>query len=214
MITLGFVLIFLAGFSDGSFYLPAKFIKKWEWEHYWSVFTVGFLVISWILTIAFIPNIFEIYSTVDSSQIYMILIFGALWGVGAILFGNALHMLGMALAYPVTLGTVACFGAMVPLLTTERDSLFTLKGMFVIIGMVITVIGIIFCSRAFKAKGDDERETRPDGKHVPLIVGMLVAVFAGVFSALINIGFSFAEDMIDQAQNMGVPVILSGKYQS
>ena len=72
MITLGFVLIFFAGFSDGAFYLPAKFIKKWEWEHYWSVFTVGFLVISWILTIAFIPNIFEVYGAVDSSQIYMI----------------------------------------------------------------------------------------------------------------------------------------------
>ena len=207
MITLGFILILLSGFSDGSFYVPAKYTKKWEWEHYWAVFSIGFFVISWILTVVLIPNIFSIYGSVEPKEIYMIMVFGALWGVGAILFGTALHMLGMALAYPITLGTVACFGAAVPLLTTEIDSLFSIKGLMVIVGMSITVIGIITCSRAFKAKGDDENSGR---KSTTLVVGLLVAVFAGVFSALINIGFSFAENVIAKAHEMGVHSILSG----
>ncbi len=208
MITLGFVLILLSGLSDGSFFVPAKYTKRWEWEHYWAVFSIGFFVISWVITAILIPNIFSVYGAVDSKEIYMIMAFGALWGVGAILFGTALHLLGMALAYPITLGTVACFGAVVPLLTTERDSLFTVKGLAVIAGMIITVIGIVICSRAYKAK--DDHEQHPDRKKTTLLAGLLVAIFAGVFSALINIGFSFAENIIAKAQEMGTNPILSG----
>ncbi len=103
---------------------------------------------------------------------------------------------------------MACFGAVVPLLTTEFDSLFTSKGLAVIAGMTITVIGIIVCSRAYKAKDDEEKH--PDRKKTTLLAGLLVAVFAGVFSALINIGFSFAENIIAKAREMGTHPILSG----
>ena len=81
----------MAGMSDGSFYLPMKYTRKWEWEHKWAVFSFGFFVTSWILTFIFIPNIFEVYSSVPVREIYILLIFGALWGVGAFLFGTALH---------------------------------------------------------------------------------------------------------------------------
>jgi len=207
MITLGFVLIVLSGLSDGSFYLPSKFTRNWEWEHYWSVFAIGFFTISWILTIILIPNIFSIYSSVHAKELYMVIFFGALWGIGAILFGTALNKLGMALAYPITLGTVAAFGSMVPLLTTESENLFTSRGAIVVLGLIITVLGIIICSRAFKAKNTSTPQS--DRKGMTLLVGMLIAVFAGVFSALINIGFSFAGNIIEEAREMGVSTILS-----
>ncbi len=201
---LGFLLICLAGISDGSFYLPAKYTKQWEWEHSWATFSLGFFVISWILTLILIPNIFEIYCSVSSREIYLLLAFGALWGVGAILFGTALHLLGMALGYPIGLGTVACVGALVPLMTTESDHLFTIQGAFVIVGVMITVLGIIVCSQAYRVK-EDAAEEACRQRSVSLAVGLPVAIFAGVFSALINIGFSLGENVIRTAQELGYP---------
>ena len=164
-------------------------------------------MISWILTILLIPDILTIYASVHVKDLYLIMLFAVLWGIGAILFGTALNKLGMALSYPITLGTVAVFGSLVPLLTTESDNLFTLKGGVVILGLLIAVIGIIICSRAFKTKNAGTLSS--DRKKVTLLMGLLIAVFAGVFSALINIGFSLAENVIEKAREMGVSTILS-----
>ena len=206
---LGFLLIFMAGISDGSFYLPMKYTRKWEWEHTWAVFSLGFFVISWILTFIFIPNIFEVYSSVAIKEIYILLVFGALWGVGAILFGTALHLLGMALGYPIALGTVACFGTLIPLATIESENLFTYKGLIVIIGIIIAIAGIVVSSRAFKAR-EEAAEKAISKRSVPLAVGLLVAIFAGVFSSFINIGFSFGENVIQTARESGVSNTFSG----
>ena len=185
---LGFLLIALSGVSDGSFYVPAQYTRKWQWEHYWAVFSVGFGLISWIITLLFIPNIVEILATAPPEAMAPLLGFGALWGVGAILFGTALRLLGMALGYPIALGTVACFGAVVPLLTTERDNLLTLHGAVAMLGVAVAVWGIAICSQAYRIR---ERSTIDEGSHRPvsLAIGLPVALLAGVFSAMINIGF-------------------------
>ena len=209
MITiLGFVLIGLAGISDGSFYVPMKYTKRWEWEHTWAVFSLGFFTVSWLLTFILIPDIFEIYSSIAAKEIALLLVFGALWAVGAILFGTALHMLGMAVGYPVGLGTVACFGALVPLVTVESDSLFTYKGLLVIVGILIAVFGIVVSSRAYKLK--EELEASPEKRSAPLAAGLIVAVLAGVFSSFINIGFSLGGNVMALAREYGVSEAFSG----
>ena len=70
MITiLGFILILMAGMSDGSFYLPMKYTRKWEWEHTWATFSLlGMLVFNWLLALLIIPNIMSIYSAVPSNE--------------------------------------------------------------------------------------------------------------------------------------------------
>ena len=201
MLTLGFILLVVAGTWDGSFYLPAKFTKKWEWEHNWAMFSVGFLVMSWLLILIFVPNIFEVYSLIPMKDKVVMSIYGLLWGVGAILFGTTLHLLGMALGYPIGLGTVACCGTLVPLVLNEREKLFTTQGLVVIIGLLIAVVGIVVCSRGFKAK--ESGATDAEGtKRTPLAVGLIVAVFAGVFSAMLNIGFSSGDNITNKAKEL------------
>ncbi|MFC1738931.1 L-rhamnose/proton symporter RhaT [Planctomycetota bacterium] len=202
MITLGFILLFIAGMSDGSMYLPAKYTRNWRWEHYWSVFSLTFFVISWVLTFILVPDIFSIYSGIAAKDIIILAVFGALWGVGAILFGLSCYLVGMALTFPIVLGTVAVVGSLIPLMTTEADSLFTPKGGIVIIGLLITVAGIVVCSRAYKIKEDIESQTQAK-RATSVVGGLLVAVFAGVFSALLNVGFSFGDNVTARAVEFG-----------
>ena len=102
---LGFSFVFVAGVFQGSFVLPMTMTKNWEWEHTWATFSLfGMLVFNWILTFLFIPNIFSIYSLVSPKDIVILMLFGAGWGIGAVLFGLAMDKLGMALGYPIIIG--------------------------------------------------------------------------------------------------------------
>lgn len=206
---LGFFLICLAGMSDGSFYLPSKFTKQWEWEHCWATFSLGFFVISWLITLMLIPNVFEIYRSVPVHEIAWLCLFGLLWGVGSVLFGTAMKMLGMALGYPVGLGTVACVGALIPLVTTRAEHLFTIGGAFVVIGVIVTVFGINVCAGAYRLRENHSDQSRRRGA-MALAAGLTVAVLAGVFSAQLNVGFSFGENVIRAARASGAGEILSG----
>ena len=210
MITvLGILLVLAAGISDGTFYLPTKFMKKWEWEHMWGTFSLGFFGLSWIFTFILIPNIFDVYFSVARKELYILVAFGALWGIGSILIGRAAHLLGMALTYPITLGTLAACGSLVPLITMESENLFTYRGLLVIIGVSITVAGIIVCSRAYKIKGNVGDENGSD-QRASIIVGLLVAVGAGVFSSFANIAFSYGENVIEMARELGTSNTFSG----
>jgi hypothetical protein len=35
----GYLLVFAAGFFQGSFTLPIKFTRRWAWEYTWLVFS-------------------------------------------------------------------------------------------------------------------------------------------------------------------------------
>ncbi|MCD6393733.1 MAG: DUF4838 domain-containing protein [Planctomycetes bacterium] len=211
MITFGILILLAAGISDGSFYLPTKYTKKWQWEHTWLIFSFSsMIVINWLYTFIFIPDVFEIFAAISTTQLVILIILGALWGVGAILFGTANHLLGMALAYPLGLGMVACCGTLVPLLIFYPEKILTMTGLIVFAGIAILVFGVIVSSRAFKCKEDAAAETETGKRSVPLVVGLLVAIFAGVFSAFINIGFSYGEVVKVQAMELGVKEIFAG----
>jgi L-rhamnose-H+ transport protein len=116
MLVLAFTLVLVAGFFQGTFVLPMTLTKKWEWEHTWATFSLlGMFVFNWILTLIFIPDIFSVYNSVSSNDIIILILFGAGWGIGAILFGLGMDKLGMALGYPIIMGLIASLGALIPL---------------------------------------------------------------------------------------------------
>ena len=129
MLVLAFSLVLIAGIFQGTFVLPMTLTKKWEWEHTWATFSLlGMLVFNWILTLIFIPDIFAIYSSIPSRDIYMLILFGAGWGIGAILFGLGMDKLGMALGYPIIMGLIASLGALIPLMIFHPETMFMTDG--------------------------------------------------------------------------------------
>jgi len=199
-LALGFFFVLLAGVSQGSFYLPATYTKKWEWEHSWFVFAVtGMLIINWIITLILIPDIFKVFQAVTMRDILIILLFGAGWGAGAIGTGLAMDRLGMALAYPITLGLVACLGALIPLVIFFPATLLTMKGLVLIGGTALVVVGIIMISIAGSRK-------QPSGSSAikgSFAAGLAIAVAAGVLSCLFNVGYAFSVRLAEQAKALG-----------
>jgi len=206
MLFLGLALILIGGIFQGTFYLPMTYTRKWEWEHTWFVFAFsGMIVFSWIFILFTVPGVFSIYQTVPLKDILILQAFGVLWGVGGVLNGLAMASLGMALAYPIVIGTVASLGALIPLVVFFPEALLSAKGMAIIAGTVVTVMGIITCSKAFALK-EPGTQTAQRGS---LAGKLAIAVSAGVMSSLLNIGFAFSSGMIKNAVESGVPETLA-----
>ena len=88
-ITLGLLIVSVAGLLQGSFILPMTYTKKWEWAHKWFAFSLlGMLVLNWIIAFITIGNLPTIISQISSSLLLVVLLFGLGWGIGAILFGK------------------------------------------------------------------------------------------------------------------------------
>ncbi|MCE5250084.1 hypothetical protein LLG96_07670 [bacterium] len=199
----GLVFISIAGFLQGSFYLPMTFTRKWEWEHTWSIFALsGMIVFSWIFIILTVPGIFSIYRTVSPHDMLVFIVFGGLWGIGGVLNGLAMDRLGMALAYPIVLGTVSSLGALIPLVVFFPSALFEVRGLVLIAGTMVTIVGIVLCSRAF-ARKQPASEPSASGSG-SLTAKLALAIAAGVMSSLLNVGFAYSAGLIEAAKSAGV----------
>jgi L-rhamnose-H+ transport protein len=207
--TSGITFTLVAGICQGLFMLPFTLTKQWKWEHNWAVFClIGMIVLNWILAICFIPEILNIISQASFSEIAKLIAIGCCWGFGAILFGLGMDKLGMALGYPILMGLSSSMGALVPFLVFYRNQLFTTKGYIFIVGIILTVSGIILCSRAGVAKSASSNKKQFERKQ--LMQGLIIAIVGGMLSSLPNIGLTFSSDLIDLAQSQGVSPMLSG----
>src|SRR5262244_53782 len=144
---IGFVLVLMAALLQGTFVLPMTLVREWSWEHTWATFSLlGMLVFNWIITFLLVPNIFTVYSASPLSDLEVLALFGLGWGVGAVLFGLGMERLGMALGYPIIMGLIASLGALIPLLLFFPHLLLRTKGLVLLAGTGLVLLGIVLCS--------------------------------------------------------------------
>jgi len=210
MLVLAFSLVLIAGIFQGTFVLPMTLTKHWEWEHTWATFSLlGMLVFNWILTLIFIPDIIAIYSSIPSQDILILILFGAGWGIGAILFGLGMDKLGMALGYPIIMGLIASLGALIPLLIIHPESMIMTRGIVLLSGMALVIVGIIVCARSGSRK-QPEGVKNGEARSGAMAVGLSIAIFAGILSCLPNVGIAFGENLIEAAVAFGTPETFAG----
>lgn len=199
----GLLFILIAGVLQGTFYLPMTYTRKWEWEHTWSIFAgTGMIIFSWVFILLTVSNIFAVYNQASSQDIFILIIFGCIWGIGGVLNGLAIAKLGMALAYPIVIGTVASLGALIPLIVFFPETLLTVKGTVMIAGTIVTIFGIILCAKAFALKQPaDDSSTKTDTGS--MTGKLMIAIMAGVMSSFLNIGFAYSVGIVDIAKRLG-----------
>jgi L-rhamnose-H+ transport protein len=199
----GLIMLVIAGICQGLFVLPLSFTKNWKWEHNWLLFSFfGMIVLNWLLAFMFFPQVISVYQDVPISEIYLLMSFGLLWGIGAILFGIGMEKLGLSIGYPVIMGLIASTGTLLPLIIAKPESILTFKGLALLVGSLLVVAGIFICSRATSLKYADSTTAKSSKSN--LTTGIITAVLAGLLSALPNIGMTFATKTISTAAAHGI----------
>ena len=201
MLLIGLLIIAVGAFCQSSCYVPINKIKSWSWESYWIVQGVfAWLILPFLGALLAVPaghSLCELFTSDQSFNIWMTILFGALWGVGGLTFGLSMRYLGVALGQSIALGTCAGLGTIMgPVLLNiffpENDPLSQLT-FAVILGVVVTLIGIaiIGVAGSMKASSLSEEEKKAAVKDFNFPKGITIALLAGFMSGCFNVGLEF-----------------------
>jgi L-rhamnose-H+ transport protein len=205
----GTFLVVIGGISTGCFPLPLKFTRKWAWENVWLVYSiVGLLVVPWVVALAEIPHLMSVYQASGLRTLVLTVLFGFAWGVGNVLFGEAIPLVGVALTFAIVAGLCASIGSLIPLVVLHPERLLQPSGLLVLLGVAMTVGGVAILGTAGR-----EREKRflGEGKSGLIARGLLLCVASGILGSMLNFSFAFGSRIAREAVMRGVSAS-SGSY--
>lgn len=201
----GVLLAVLGGMLNGSFTAPMKFTRNWAWENTWFVYSVfGLLCIPVGVAVLTVPDLLGTYEAAPSSAVIAAVLFGFGWGIGSVLFGLGIQMLGMALGFGIILGLTAAMGSLIPLVLLSPDTLFTPRGLSVLAGLAIVIVGIVLCARA---GGMKSAEASGQTSQSRFRAGLLICIGSGVFSSMLNLALAFGAPVAEAAVRGGATAV-------
>ena len=198
----GIGVVTLAGILQGSFAAPLKQMPAWRWENSWLLFALsGLIIFPWIVNFATVPHVTSVYAEASPSTLIKVFLFGLLWGVGATLFGLAISRVGMALGFALILGITSSFGSLIPMAILHSEQLLAKRGLALIAGTAVMVLGLIFLGLAGRTR---ERDLGTgDGQRSGFAFGLVLCIFSGIFSSMMNFSFVFGEELRLHALHSG-----------
>jgi len=201
----GFGVFLFAAICNGAFAFPQKFVKNFPWENTWGSFWFfAMVVIPAIVTPFFVKDVLAIWSAVDIAVLIKTYIFGILWGVGAITFGIGVSAIGLSIGFSIIMGLAIGVGSLLPLIVLYPEVLNTPAGNITIAAIAICILGVAICGyagvlkeRSIAANNTSDVSKKPEEKKA--IKAIVICVISGLFSACLNLGFAFAQDITDLA---------------
>src|ERR1017187_1860097 len=155
---LGVLLHWTGGLSAASCYLPFRGIRRWSWEVYWLLQGVfSWILVPPIFAALLVPRFVAILYGASGTVLFYTWFWGAMWGIGGLLFGLGVRYLGIALGYTIALGFRTAFGTLVPPLFAGqlRAIAGDRAGQVVLLGVAVCLAAIFISGVAGRMK---ERE--------------------------------------------------------
>jgi len=200
---IGLAAVVFAGMLQGVFAVPMKYARRWNYEHIWLIYSLaGMVVLPWMLTIATVPHLGEVYSLTPTPVLVRIAGFGLCWGIGSALAGLGMNLLGIGLGMAIILGLSASLGSLIPLLILSPQQLHTTQGRTYLVGTVIMLAGIAVCARAGMLR-DAARNRGESAPHRSFLAGFMVCCLSGLFSSALNFSYAFGGDALERARALG-----------
>lgn len=211
-VLLGVIFHFIGGFASGSFYMPYKQVKGWNWESFWIVGGMfSWLIVPPVAAYLTIPGFVEIIQGTSGSILLLTYFFGVLWGIGGLTYGLGVRYLGVSLGSSIILGLCMVFGALIPALyydvnpvegkDTFSQMISSNWGLTVLAGLLLCVIGIVVSGKAGVMK---EKEMKAVSAEYKFALGMTVAIVSGILSACFNFGLEAGQSMANVANAVWV----------
>ena len=191
------ILVLLASFFQGTFGLGMKYMAPLKWEAWWLLHAfVAMILVPFVWAILVIPDLFQVIASIDGNALVLPALYGALWGVGGILFGVSVEKTGISITYGVVMGLAASVGSIIPLF--QIDGAFSQPSFpIIMIGVVLLIVGVAITAVAGVRR--DKLKTDESSTNTAIKTGVLIAIISGILSAFLNVGFSNAASVAQVA---------------
>jgi L-rhamnose-H+ transport protein len=221
---LGVLLHWTGGLSAASCYLPFRGIRRWSWEIYWLVQGVfSWIIAPPIFAAMLVPGFAAVIHGATPRILFFTWFWGAMWGIGGLLFGLGVRYLGIALGYTIALGFSTAFGTLMPPLFAGqlRGIARERSGQVVLLGVTVCLAAIVVSGVAGRLKerelsGREAEDAVSPGGHGEFLFGrgILVASFAGIMSACFAYGLAAGKPMSDASRALLIGAGRSDLWQS
>lgn len=205
---IGYIMLVVSGVCQGSFGLGYKKYNPLAWEAFWGIYSTFCFIIPFLWTWITAPDFAKIFADTASENFLAIaipIICGMGWGITAVGFSKAVDKIGISLVYGLSMGISAVVGSLTPLFMQSDSNLTSNSLLLLIMGLVITLVGVAIVTKAGLIR-DKETGVAVGGKSV-MKLGLLLALFSGLGSAAMNIGFDFSNSIDTTAKAFGVSVV-------
>ncbi len=207
----GLTLALLGGMLNGSFAAPMKRLSGWRWENIWLVYAVsGLLFLPWIIAAATVPHLGSVFQQASGEALAKIALFGFAWGIGAVLFGQGIARVGLALGFPMILAISSSFGSLLPMAILHRDQLATRHGAGLIAGTLVMVVGIVLLALGGKRRERELAIGTAVEQRSGFGTGLVICVFSGIFSSMLNFAFVFGDQVRQLSLQAGTSTAMAG----
>ncbi len=194
---------------NGLFTLPMRFLGRWSWENVWSVFIGGACLLLPVAMMTAAHGSWRVLAHAPAHAVAVALATGFAWGFGAVMFGQSVSAIGIALANTFVLAISSALGSLLPMLLLTPEKVHQRAGMTILTGIAVELLGIVLCGRAGMLR---ERAAAPGaaqrgdlvGKARPLAVALVLVVGSGLLSAVFNVGFALAHPISTYGMGCGL----------
>ncbi len=206
---LGVAIHGVGALSAASCYTPQKQTKLWAWEVYWiSQATCAWLILPIVFAFLTIPNYLDVLVECPKEVMLKSFLLGVVYGFGGMSFGLGIRYIGFSLNYAIAIGISAGLGTMAPLIWHPNEG-FAWKigekfsdpaGLIVLAGILLSWVGIVICgwAGALREKAGGDAPQRYSFR-----LGVPLAVFAGILSAVFNYALLAGEPLKEAADGLG-----------
>lgn len=197
--TIGILVLLLAGVCQGSFGLGYKKYKPFSWEAFWCICSILFSLIPFIWMCIQVPDFMDYFGQASAKILVFPLICGAFWGLTSIGFSKGVDDIGVSLVYGISMGVSAVIGSITPMVVNASYPA-PLQFGFLILGIVITLFGIAVITKAGLIKENElskENISKKNNSGSVMKTGLILALISGFGSGAMNIGFDYTKPITD-----------------
>ncbi|QDV66136.1 L-rhamnose/proton symporter RhaT [Crateriforma conspicua] len=195
----GIIWALFAGLMLGLYALPAKFTKGFKEENTWGLFfMLTMFVVPILATFLIMKGVGNIYGAEDVQAVLpKMVVTSVLWGIGVMMWGKAIHHIGVSLGFSIFIGTVILVGSLMPFLVEglPESKVF----LTIMVGLLFVLAGIFANGKAGITREADEAAAKSElpededsdsesADKKSMAAGILIAIVGGLLAT----GFSFA----------------------
>jgi len=204
----GIVWALISGLMLGLYALPGKFTKDFKEENTWGMFfMLTMFVVPILCTFTTLDGIGDIYATPEVKAVLPVMIVSAvLWGIGVMMWGKAIHHIGLSLGFSLFIGTVIFIGSVLPLgidLSTGKGLPETKVLTLILLGIAVVLAGIVFNGKAGLARERDEvakeAEKEEASGRKSMGAGIAIAIIGGLLATGFNVAFKVGGGPLGEA---------------
>lgn len=180
MLTASLIVLIAGGLVNGSFVIPARYIKA-TGEKVWLYHSIiGVILIPWIFLFAVSGGAGN-YFLLKMSEILFLIAGGLVFGCGQLCFAQAIDKIGIALSFTINIGLGVTIGSL--FVALEKGVLFSRDGFLVTLAVCLILVALVL----YYFAGRNRVASRAHDRSYHL--GWGLSILAGFASGLQNIVF-------------------------